>query len=94
MRELPLKSLEEKGRRATSTRFSPPRPEDAAVIMHTSGSSGKPERVVLTHGNVLTTIRGFFAVAHSLSHRAIYIAYMPLAHVLELAAETFFFRNY
>ena len=66
--------------------LSPPGPEDTAVIMYTSGSSGDPKGVVLTHKNITSTVQS------SLSYLAdrendIYIAYLPLAHIFEMSFE-------
>lgn len=91
---VPLKVVEEAGREADAGgKFVPPKASDPAIIMYTSGSTGVPKGVIITHRNVLTTIGGFFAIAHPLADKegATYIAYLPLAHVLELAAEVFFF---
>jgi len=88
---VPFKAVEDAGQKASKVKFSPPRSDDPAVIMYTSGSTGIPKGVIITHENVLSTIGGFFAVAHPLSEKSTFMAYLPLAHVLELAAETFFF---
>lgn len=87
---VPFKFLEETGKSVKGMKFSPPSANDPAVIMYTSGSTGIPKGVIITHKNVLSTIGGFFAVAHSLAEKSTYMAYLPLAHVLELAAESFF----
>ena len=63
--------------------------EDPAIIMYTSGSTGVPKGVVISHKNVLSTIDGIFPIVSELKD-AINMAYLPLAHVLELAAECFF----
>lgn len=68
-----------------------PTPSDVAVVMYTSGSPGAPEDVVATHRNFITAINGLAAVRKAYcTHgpgEGTYTAYLPLAHVSELAAE-------
>ncbi|XP_059631815.1 long chain acyl-CoA synthetase 9, chloroplastic [Cornus florida] len=60
---------------------------DIAVIMYTSGSTGLPKGVMMTHGNVLATISAVMTIVPDLGSKDVYLAYLPLAHILELAAE-------
>eukprot|EP00250_Pteridium_aquilinum_P013361 c21293_g1_i1 orf=391-2490(+) len=60
---------------------------DLAVIMYTSGSTGLPKGVMMTHGNMVATVAGVSQVVPDLGSKDVYLAYLPLAHVLELAAE-------
>uniref|UniRef100_A0A0D6QU16 AMP-dependent synthetase/ligase domain-containing protein n=1 Tax=Araucaria cunninghamii TaxID=56994 RepID=A0A0D6QU16_ARACU len=60
---------------------------DIAVIMYTSGSTGLPKGVMMTHGNVVATVAAVMKIVPGLGNRDIYLAYLPLAHILELAAE-------
>lgn len=64
-----------------------PAPSDVAVIMYTSGSTGLPKGVIITHANMVATVAGVTFVIPELSSSDRYLAYLPLAHVLELAAE-------
>eukprot|EP00897_Mesotaenium_endlicherianum_P007230 jgi/Mesen1/6535/ME000334S05876 len=65
-----------------------PSPSDMAVIMYTSGSTGLPKGVMMSHANLVATIAGVTSMVPNVSNADVYIAYLPLAHVLELVAET------
>lgn len=72
---------------------SPPRPDSVVVIMYTSGSTGKPKGVVVQHKHLLAMAGAcreqFGALLDEGSE--MYIGYLPLAHILELAAELYFY---
>ncbi|KAJ1338332.1 long-chain acyl-CoA synthetase [Microdochium nivale] len=70
----------------------PPKPEDLACIMYTSGSSGTPKGVPITHAALTAGITGLYEnVAESVSRTEIILAYLPLAHILEMALENIVF---
>ncbi|KAL8482167.1 hypothetical protein ACS0TY_028358 [Phlomoides rotata] len=60
---------------------------EIAVIMYTSGSTGMPKGVMMTHGNMLATSSALMTVLPGLGNQDVYLAYLPLAHVMELVAE-------
>lgn len=62
--------------------------KDVAVIMYTSGSTGLPKGVMMTHGNVVATAAAVMSIVPGLGTSDVYLAYLPLAHIFELAAET------
>ncbi|CAL8350520.1 unnamed protein product [Lota lota] len=64
-----------------------PRPSDLAVIMYTSGSTGVPKGVLISHSNLLAGVTGIAERVAGLCEEDTYIGYLPLAHVLELNAE-------
>ncbi|KAI4307274.1 hypothetical protein L6164_030478 [Bauhinia variegata] len=64
-----------------------PLSSDVAVIMYTSGSTGLPKGVMMTHGNVLATVSGVMTIVPNIGENDIYLAYLPMAHILELVAE-------
>lgn len=51
--------------------------------------------VMMTHGNVLATVSAVMTIVPGLGSKDVYLAYLPLAHILELAAEVcIFFLDY
>lgn len=41
----------------------------------------------MTHGNVLAMVSAVMTIVPRLGSKDVYLAYLPLAHILELAAE-------
>jgi long-chain acyl-CoA synthetase len=57
-----------------------PRPTDDALLMYTSGTTGRPKGVRLTHANVLAGAR-FVSEAHALGPDDRVLAPLPLYHI-------------
>ncbi|XP_070539166.1 long-chain-fatty-acid--CoA ligase 4-like [Ptychodera flava] len=66
---------------------SKPSRDDLAVIMYTSGSTGTPKGVMISHGNLMSGLSGQCQKVQNLGPKDSFIGYLPMAHVLELAAE-------
>jgi len=67
----------------------PPAADDIAVVMYTSGTTGPPKGVLLSHANIVAGVAGFnqTGVQYNLNDRTTYLAYLPLAHIMEMIAE-------
>ncbi|CAJ0854452.1 791_t:CDS:2 [Entrophospora sp. SA101] len=75
-RLLTLKELKELGK-DHSINPNSPQPQDICCIIYTSGFTGNPKGVMLTHANLLV------------QNDDSLVAYLPLAHVLEFVVEHF-----
>ncbi|KAH1091380.1 hypothetical protein J1N35_018637 [Gossypium stocksii] len=62
--------------------FCQPKPDDIATICYTSGTTGTPKGVVLTHGNLIANAAGF-SLGVKFNPTDVYISYLPLAHIFE-----------
>ena len=47
----------------------------------------------MTHGNILATVSAVMTIVPSIGTKDIYLAYLPLAHILEFAAEVRGFKS-
>lgn len=63
-----------------------PEPTDLAFIMYTSGSTGVPKGVMISHKNVIASLTGIQDTV-CIQSTDVYLGYLPLAHILELIAE-------
>ncbi|KAG5888285.1 hypothetical protein JTB14_006672 [Gonioctena quinquepunctata] len=64
-----------------------PKPDDLAIIMYTSGSTGIPKGVMLLQKNLIATLKGF-ADSTPIYESDVMIGFLPLAHVFELMVES------
>ncbi|TMW67703.1 hypothetical protein Poli38472_011323 [Pythium oligandrum] len=81
-----LREIEALGKR-NPLPADPPTPEDIATICYTSGTTGNPKGVVLTHRNM--AFMGFLTHERMGLHKdVVHISYLPLPHVFERAVIT------
>lgn len=86
VRSIPLESL----RDAPAAIFTdhPVRPDDLAEVVFTSGTTGHPKGVQLTHGNIASNVRSAGVLPHGPGHRL--VSLLPLSHMLEQTGGLFF----
>lgn len=63
--------------------------DDLLTIIHTSGTTGKPKGVMLTHGNILANIEGAQFWIFELEPADKTLSYLPVSHVFERLAGHF-----
>ena len=66
------------------------RPHDVATVLYTSGTTGQPKGVMLTHNNVASDVRAVCMVL-PISHRDNTVSFLPLSHILQRMVDFLFF---
>ncbi|KAB7503360.1 Long-chain-fatty-acid--CoA ligase 1 [Armadillidium nasatum] len=86
-----IKSFEEieKLGAARGAREIPPKPGDLSTICYTSGTTGLPKGVLLTHENVVASVSATLVqLAEHKPHKSdVMLSFLPLAHMLERCCE-------
>ncbi|ESO84094.1 hypothetical protein LOTGIDRAFT_211037 [Lottia gigantea] len=68
----------------------PPSPDDLTTISFTSGTTGDPKGVMLTHRNLISHISGIFSLVmtnYTFGTNDCHISYLPLSHMFERAMQ-------
>ncbi|MDE2077001.1 MAG: long-chain fatty acid--CoA ligase [Burkholderiales bacterium] len=62
-----------------------PGAEDLAAIVYTSGTTGKPKGVMLSHGNVVANVKAVFSQIAP-GPQDVFLSFLPLSHTFERTA--------
>ena len=65
-----------------------PAPDDTFQLVFTSGTTGNPKGVMLTHGSVMAGVASFHRIINPMEHRL--VSLLPLSHSLEQAVSLFY----
>lgn len=67
------------------------REDDTIAIVYTSGTTGNPKGVMLSHRNIRANVDGALAAIPSLDENDSALSFLPLCHTFEHIANQFFF---
>ena len=64
-----------------------PKATDLAALVYTSGTTGNPKGVMLTHRNVISNIQGVLKNLQPSGHET-FLSFLPLSHTFERTTTT------
>jgi long-chain acyl-CoA synthetase len=64
-------------------------PDDLLIIMYTSGTTGVPKGVMITHRNMVASLSALPFTNSGIREGDVHLSYLPLAHIMEFAFVTF-----
>ncbi|ESO84097.1 hypothetical protein LOTGIDRAFT_211044 [Lottia gigantea] len=73
-----------------------PKPDDLATICYTSGTTGDPKGVMLTHKNLVSNISAIIAHVKpnvEMTPNDVHLSYLPLGHIFERGMQLLMFMN-
>uniref|UniRef100_A0A8C2ZYS5 Long-chain-fatty-acid--CoA ligase n=1 Tax=Cyclopterus lumpus TaxID=8103 RepID=A0A8C2ZYS5_CYCLU len=86
-----VQAIQEVEVRRTTFKSVPPAPDDLSIVCFTSGTTGNPKGVMLSHGNVVADFSGFLKVTDKVifpNKDDCLISFLPLAHMFERLIES------
>lgn len=91
LKVLPFTEVIDRGR-SQPLQVVPQTRETLATLMYTSGTSGMPKGVMLSHGNLLSQVTGAYTVAQPQPGERV-LSILPIWHCYERSFEYFVFSN-
>ncbi len=67
----------------TQARAAPPSPGDAAIIVFSSGSTGRPRPVAYTHGQIVFAVAAILDAFGDIDERTALLCWLPLANLFQ-----------
>ena len=83
----------EKGKNAENIVLNKAKPDDICIINYTSGTTGYPKGVKLTHKNIVVGTDVGELIGLNATNKDLYLSFLPYAHIMETLIITYAFNH-